>query len=144
MKKECLKQRPRQVLGDNIATLRSKKLPVVQTEYRGFWESEGGMGCNKKMYVKDSLMFFITDIDGFTHQVLQTFVFGEKCKHVYLRTVIYVIDRGKDLIFRILKNYFKNSAIHQTKQIHITIFFIIFYIYIYIYIYFLCHYFPQI
>ena len=125
MKKECLKQRPREVLGDNIATLRSKKLPVVQTEYRGFWEREGGMGSNKKMYAKDSLMFFITDIDGFTHQVLQTFVFGQKCKHVYLRTVIYVIDRGKDSIFRILKNYFKNSAIQQTKQTHITILFII-------------------
>ena len=125
MKKECLKQRPRELLGDNTATLRSKKLPVVQTEYRGFWEREGGMGSNKKMYAKDSLMFFITDIDGFTHQVLQTFVFGEKCKHVYLRTVIYVTDRGKDLIFRILKNYFKNLAIHQTKQIHITIFFVI-------------------
>lgn len=125
MKKECLKQRPREVLGDNIATLWSQKLPVVQTEYWGFWEREGGMASNIKMYAKDSLMFFITDIDSFTHQVLQTFVFGQKCKHVYLRTVIYVIDRGKDSIFRILNNYLKNSAIHQTKQTHITIFFTI-------------------
>ena len=82
VKKECFKQRPREVLGDNIATLRSKKLPVVQTEYRGFWEREWGMGSNKKMYAKDSLMFFITDIDGFIHQVLQTFVFGQNCMYI--------------------------------------------------------------
>ena len=40
------------------------------------------MGSNKKMYAKDPLMFFITDIDGFTHQVLQTFVFGQKCMYI--------------------------------------------------------------
>ena len=55
---------------------------MVQTEYRGFREREGGMGSNKKMYAKDPLMFFITDIDGFTHQVLQTFVFGQNCMYI--------------------------------------------------------------
>ena len=44
----------------NIVTLRSKKLPVVDTKYRGFWERDVGPGNNEnKSFGKNLCLMFL-------------------------------------------------------------------------------------
>ena len=108
---------PLVIFRSNIVTLRSKKLPVVDTKYRGFWEREVGPGNNenKSMGKNLCLMFFVLfcfvlfvclfvcffiDVYGLTPKFNKHLEYDPKCKHLLLRTIIYVIDKGKVSIIR--------------------------------------------
>ena len=119
---------PLVIFRSNIVTLRSKKLPVVDTKYRGFWEREVGPGNNENKSMGKNLclmflfcfvlfclfVFFFYWCLWFNIQVQQTFGIWSKVQTFTLAHHHLRYRQRKGLNNQILKNYFKNSATCQT------------------------------